>query len=136
MVAARGGTQNLIQTPTTTRSKDTGSDDRVGFVMVTISWMLDEGAAAAKSSSLKDWLTQQQQYANANLGVSKPINPTTLPPTVTEDDGDGDVDVELEHASTRQLAENRGPRDERGAQSVFSTYTYTYTYPTPTPPRS
>ena len=33
------GTQNLIQTTTTTRSKDRSSDDRVGFIMVKMSWM-------------------------------------------------------------------------------------------------
>ena len=59
-----------------------------------------------RGASLKDWLTQQQ-YANANLGVSKTISPTTLPPTVNEDEGDGDGDVEIDHANslTRQLAE-------------------------------
>ena len=57
-----------------------------------------------RGASLKDWLTQQQ-YANANLGVSKTISPTTLPPTVTEDDGDGDVEVDHANSLTRQLAE-------------------------------
>ena len=61
---------------------------------------LDESATVA---SLSVWLSQQ--YANANIGVSKTINPHTLPPTVTEDDEDDDGDVELGHANslTRQL---------------------------------
>lgn len=57
-----------------------------------------------RGASLKDWLTQQQ-HANANVGVSKSINPQTLPPTVSEEEDE--VDIELDHANslTRQLAE-------------------------------
>jgi len=57
-----------------------------------------------RGASLKDWLTNQQ-YANANVGVSKSINPQALPPTISE--GEEDVDVEVDHANslTRQLAE-------------------------------
>lgn len=55
-----------------------------------------------RGASLKDWLTQQ--HANANVGVSKTINPQTLPPTVSEEH---EVDIEVDHANslTRQLAE-------------------------------
>ena len=82
-----------------------------------------------RGASLKDWLTQQQ-YANANLGVSKTISPHTLPSRVTEDEGDVDVDVERDHANslTRQLAETAiGVREMNKAlsQSLLAT-------PTPT----
>src|SRR5258706_2592944 len=57
-----------------------------------------------RGASLKDSLTQQQ-YANANLGVSKTISPHTLPPTVAEDDGDRHVELDHANSLTRQLAE-------------------------------
>ena len=80
-----------------------------------------------RGASLKDWLTQQQ-YANANLGVSKTITPNTLPSRVTEEEGD--VDVERDHANslTRQLAETAiGVREMNKALSQFLLAT-----PTPT----
>ena len=85
---------------------------------------------------MKDWFTQQQ-HANANLGVSETINHTTLPPTITEDDGKGDGDVELDHADslTRQLAETAiGVREMNKAlsQSLLPAPTPT-SMPTPTP---
>jgi len=57
-----------------------------------------------RGASLKDWLTQQE-HANANVGVSKTINPQTLPPTVREEADEVDIEVDHANSLTRQLAE-------------------------------
>jgi len=57
-----------------------------------------------RGASLKDWLTQQQ-LANANVGVSKSINPATFPSTVKEVEDDVDIELDYANSLTRQLAE-------------------------------